>query len=311
HPDRAMVLNALATVDQLQGRNAEARVHLEQAIAINEKALGADHPKIATSVNLLGVIAVSEGDLEGARRYFEHALEIREKFHGPDHPEVAGMLINLGILMSEAERWPESRAYLERGLAILERLRGSSSRDLTHPLLSLGFVATAEGDFEKAHAYLERTRAILEEAKHPDLAEAHVYLGALAKEEGKLDDALANYQRAIEIRSEALGEDHPYLADPLTKSGEVWLELGQHAKALPLLERALTLIETRDFDPVELARTRFELARALWQAPGSGEAERARSHELAEQALQAYAEGGERAADEHEAVAAWLAAHPS
>ncbi len=310
HPKRASVLNTLATVDQIQGRNDEARLHLEQAIAINEKALGADHPKIATSLNLLAVIAASEGDLEGARAHFESALEIRERVHGPDHPEVAGMLTNLGILMSEAKRYPEARDYLERGLATLERLPGTSPRDLTFPLITLGAVAMEEGDLAQARDYIERARGILEGSGHPQLADVLVQLGELAAREGELEDAIAYYERALVIQREVLGEDHPQLALALTRSGLAWLELEQPEKAIPPLERALALRSARALDPFDLAQTRFALARALWWAPSDRGGDRPRARQLAESALEAYTEGGERAASEREEVEAWLAEHP-
>jgi tetratricopeptide (TPR) repeat protein len=46
HPDLAAPLSNLANMYRLQGRNSEAEPLLKRALAIREKALGADHPKL-------------------------------------------------------------------------------------------------------------------------------------------------------------------------------------------------------------------------------------------------------------------------
>ena len=45
---------------------SEARPLFERALAIREKALGAEHPDTATSLNNLAGLLQSQGDLAGA-----------------------------------------------------------------------------------------------------------------------------------------------------------------------------------------------------------------------------------------------------
>ncbi len=65
---------------------AAARPYYEQALAIREKALGADHPATASSLNNLGSLLDSMGDYAAARPYYEQALAIREKRWAPTTP---------------------------------------------------------------------------------------------------------------------------------------------------------------------------------------------------------------------------------
>jgi hypothetical protein len=61
----------------------------------------------------------------------------------------------------------------------------------------------------------------------------------------------------------------------LTGMGEARLNQEEPALAIPLLERALSLMEKHDGPPSDIAKARFLLARALW---GAGkERDRARS----------------------------------
>jgi tetratricopeptide (TPR) repeat protein len=85
-----------------QGDLAGARPLLERALAIYEKALGAEHPDTATSLNNLAGLLKTQGDLAGARPLYERALAIYEKALGAEHPATATVRNNLASLLSQA-----------------------------------------------------------------------------------------------------------------------------------------------------------------------------------------------------------------
>lgn len=60
---------------------------------------------------------------------------------------------------------------------------------------------------------------------------------------GREVEAEAFYQRAISIQEQALGPEHPALADPLTGLAMLYARLGRYADAEPLYQRALPLLE--------------------------------------------------------------------
>jgi tetratricopeptide (TPR) repeat protein len=78
---------------------AQARPLYERALAISEKALGAEHPDTATSLNNLALLLKSQGDYDGARPLYERALAICEKVLGAEHPDTATSLNNLALLL--------------------------------------------------------------------------------------------------------------------------------------------------------------------------------------------------------------------
>jgi uncharacterized iron-regulated protein len=82
------------------------------------------------------------------------------------------------------------------------------------------------------------------------------------------------------------------------------LKLGRATEALAPLERALALGEAHAVAPVELAETRFVLARALWDS----RQDTARARELARKAEGALEQPGTEALRAR--VQAWLAARP-
>lgn len=136
-------------------------------------------------------------------------------------------------------------------------------------------------------------------------------LGAVACSEGKFEQARDYQERALAIREQALGPDHPQIAYPLTGLGQALLGQREPADALAHLERALSIRSSDEGEPTQLAKTRFVLARALWDAPADAGRDRARALELAELARSVYAEAGEKSTKELAEVEAWLREHGS
>ncbi len=99
-----------------RGRAEEAEAALRRAIALEEKALGPDHPEVATSINLLAETLGLRRDYAKAEPLFLRALAIRERALGPEHPDVAAVLTNLGTLYRFQGRFTTAEPYYRRAL---------------------------------------------------------------------------------------------------------------------------------------------------------------------------------------------------
>lgn len=69
----------------------------EQAIAIDKKALGEEHPGYATDLNNLAALYYHQEKYARAEELFQQALKIREKKLGPDHPHTQTIRNNLSM----------------------------------------------------------------------------------------------------------------------------------------------------------------------------------------------------------------------
>ncbi len=118
-------LNNLGYQLQATGDYKEARPYFEQALAIQEKSLGAAHPDTISSLNNLGGLLKIMGDYKGARPYYERALAINKKALGPEHPDTAQSLNNLGEMLYEMGDLVGAQPYYEQALAIHEVALGS------------------------------------------------------------------------------------------------------------------------------------------------------------------------------------------
>jgi tetratricopeptide (TPR) repeat protein len=103
---------------------SEALPLLRDALAMNEKALGPEHPDTAQSLNNLALPLHAQGNLAGAKPLYERALAIREKALGPEHPDTAQSLNNVATLLKDQGDFAGARPLFERALAIQEKVLG-------------------------------------------------------------------------------------------------------------------------------------------------------------------------------------------
>jgi tetratricopeptide (TPR) repeat protein len=96
---------------------------------------------------------------------------------------------------------------------------------------------------------------------------------------GQHERAMQAFDRGLAILERRLGPEHPDLGPALKGRGVLRLDSGLHQLAISDLERAIALLERSNDEPLELAETRFALARALREG-GDGE----RAEPLARQA---------------------------
>ncbi len=91
---------------------------LQRALAIREKALGPEHPRVATGLNNLASLYRDQGRYDEAEPLHQRALAIFEKALGPDHPDVATTLENYAALLQEVGRDAEAEEMEARAEAI-------------------------------------------------------------------------------------------------------------------------------------------------------------------------------------------------
>jgi CHAT domain-containing protein len=99
-------------------------------VAIEEKALGSDHPQLAQTLNNLAVVYADQGRDAEAIPLFERALAIYEKALGSDHTSVARANRNLADVYASQERFGDAMNLSRRAIAILakaDQAEGSSA----------------------------------------------------------------------------------------------------------------------------------------------------------------------------------------
>jgi CHAT domain-containing protein/Tfp pilus assembly protein PilF len=196
-----------------------------------------------------------QGKWPEAESDFRRALELY-----PDQPLV---------LNSLAYVWVEKGMHLDEALRMLHRAAEQRPND-GYILDSLGWANYRLGHFAEAVQYIEQARKL--QPSDPDIAEhlgaAYVKVGRADKadellsaaslsrkavelqdkvsklyEVGKYAEAIPLAQQVLAIRENALGPDHPDVADALEWLASLYDKQGRYAEAEPFYKRALAIYE--------------------------------------------------------------------
>src|SRR5581483_12375926 len=84
HTDYAAALTNLGTVYQDEGNLSKARELYAQALRIDEKRLGAAHPRVENDLNNLGTTAFRAHDNAAAESWFRQALDRHAQRGAPE-----------------------------------------------------------------------------------------------------------------------------------------------------------------------------------------------------------------------------------
>jgi tetratricopeptide (TPR) repeat protein/tRNA A-37 threonylcarbamoyl transferase component Bud32 len=297
----------IGTALQTMGRYRDAIPYLRRALALWEQAVGPNHPGVGDCLNNLAG-ALSGADMnDEALALFERALAISQLTYDPLHPKICQAFTNLALILDDLGRLDEAKANYDRALFIAERALGPDHDQVAFVLSGLALLLVEEHRPREALARAERALAIrrrLLGSAHPQVAYTLMILARVDSELGRFTRALAHAQEAVRILQNTIDERSPQLTHALVEVGRAQLGLHAAHNALPILKRAVELRRDGDAAPSEMAEAEFLLARALWET-----GERARAHELADQAL-ARLESSKtgHAKDLGDAVRAWLAA---
>jgi class 3 adenylate cyclase/tetratricopeptide (TPR) repeat protein len=182
---------------------------------------------------------------ENAQRYFEQALELVTS-----PVERAELDERAGRVAARSLRTREARAHLEQAIADFEEI------GLTHPAARvrarLGLLTwTQETDIERAIGDLEHAFEVLAGEEHDaDLAMLAVTLGRPLFFVGRLDDAMARTELALEIAESLQLPD--VLSHGLNTKGLILAARGRHEEAELLLRHSLEVALARELSEAAL-----------------------------------------------------------
>ena len=301
HPDVASSISNLAGAAWWMGRYDEAVEKAERAVTLQSKALGPAHPEVMKTLIISAGTLFEVGRYEDALKRHERVLELQEKVLGADHPSVGISLNNIAITLLSLGRYEVARQRSERALLLAGK--SSDPLKLAAACISMGAALSELGRHAEAQRQQKRALGLRVKAlgsEHALVAESLRFHGIELAHLRKFREARAELDRALIIHEKALGENHPDLTYPLAALGDLLLDQGKPAAALPFLERAQKLTPEGNIR----AEVRFSLARALWAAKRS---ERPRAMTLATEARDYWQRLGH--VPRLEMTSAWLSAH--
>jgi tetratricopeptide (TPR) repeat protein len=231
-------LRALAIAEETAGNLADARKTLESAFVAD--------PKSTAILVDLARVAKSQKDYQGALGYLAHARDLA--------PRDARLPYYFGLVCLDLNLLGEARKALDEAVTLApdnpdyNYVMGSVSAFAQDPelalpylnkfhslrpqnpagILALGTTYFRAKDLDTATVWLRQA------ANNPKTAAAaHYYLGRIARQQARLDDALSELNKSIQLKP-----DRP---ETLAELGQVYVQQRKYPEAEKELTRALAI----------------------------------------------------------------------
>ncbi|MFX1416531.1 MAG: tetratricopeptide repeat protein [Promethearchaeota archaeon] len=208
-----------------------------ESLSIRERL--ADLPGIVASLMRVGYLHI-EVDGGQTLEYVEKALELNKELGKKEHMIAACQF--KALVEQGRGNWEEAEQLLTKGIN-LAREYDFPGWERGH-LLVFALMYQGKGDYLLAEEYYQKCLAISERSGSMLLvAMCSNNLGEIYRAQGKLDDALAGYERAMRINKE-MDRLKGYVWN-LGNCGMIQYARGNLDEALRLLEEALTIAKER------------------------------------------------------------------
>jgi CHAT domain-containing protein/tetratricopeptide (TPR) repeat protein len=267
--------NGIGAVCKDLGQFENAKRWLEQALTIRREV--GDRPGEALTLTTLGPVYLQLGQPQEARQSLAGALQLAEQLGNPDLK--GQVLFNLGVVSSETGNLAEALNWFERSLTVAREQRNPIEENKS--LNSLGLTCSEIGRFDQAIQYFEQSIALSRKLyNHLAESAALENLAALYRLLGEPREALRPLTECLTIlmQTGSLGlvptsaslygsillEDYedaeaarqyfelaldiarktgskPSAAHSLQHLGNVYRKLGEHKRAVSLLEESRRL----------------------------------------------------------------------
>jgi tetratricopeptide (TPR) repeat protein len=224
------------------GRFAEAQ-STARALLAAEEHLPTPQPAAVAGLlePLVAAMALDLECREECAALAKRALSLRLAAGGEDDPAVAKALVPYGMAQERLGDFPAAHTAFRRAVVLRERAGEHRDPLLIDALTLEGALLARTSRYEEARPVLERAVALAEAPPADDLrlARALHRRAGLAFNQGILDDARHDIERALQLRRAILRPDHIDIAGAVGLLALVETASGDYAKARPLYEEAL------------------------------------------------------------------------
>ncbi len=175
-------------------------------------------------------------------RLDEIATVITERL-GPGAPMLASIELDRALLATQRGAFEQAQGHVDRAQAIYADVFGPHSVAAARADLAAGQLALNRGDFDEAErAFTRATRAGVRATL---LANAHEALGVVYFYRGDFRTSVSHYRRALALRQQQVGDEHPELAILYSNIGESLAALHEYDTALEAFVDCLAILERK------------------------------------------------------------------
>jgi len=244
HADIGQTLSNVGTVLLMVGRLDEAEQAMREAIAVDSKVYTSPHRIQSVHLANLAGVLFGKGDTDEATHLFRRSLDLRVALYGENDPESAKAMCNLGASLVQQESFDQAVSTLQRALRIFGTAKGdwrywqsNAEHNLARALRGL----KRWGEAEAAQRKSSELRAEIQDKNSPDLLNSYALLGEIYLDSGRLQEAKAVFEDALQRSVQNLPPGHPHLAARHTDLADCDFALGLFGEARIHYQESLRL----------------------------------------------------------------------
>ena len=224
------------------GLYPEARKHLERALDLYRRLLGAEDTKTLTTMRHLGRILELQGKYPESEALLNQTVQVARRVLGPEHPETLGSMNNLANVYVQQGKYPQAESLYKQTLETRRRVLGPEHPDTLVSMNNLANVYFDQGKYPQAEALNSQTVEIRRRVLGPEHPGTLMSMNNLANTyylQGKYAQAEALYKQTLETRRRVLGPEHPDTLASMNNLANVYFDQGKYAQAEALQSQTL------------------------------------------------------------------------
>lgn len=140
-------LNLFEKAGHAEPYKRAARMHLEKALRLRQKALGERHPESLQSMLALANLLQSQGHLFDAERLFRQVWEVRKERLGERAPETVAAMLDLSSVLWDQEQYAKSEGMTRKAVDTYNATLGESDPRTLEAMARLSRLRCIQGDF--------------------------------------------------------------------------------------------------------------------------------------------------------------------
>ncbi|OUU84670.1 MAG: hypothetical protein CBC36_11925 [Verrucomicrobiaceae bacterium TMED76] len=226
------------------GKDMEAESVYVEALSLE----GVEHIEriqLARIKSSLACIYDNNSLIDEAIILYNQAIDIFSSLDRLPHIDIANIRNNLGMLYKNRQDYEIAEENYMIALEIFENNLGSSSHEVAAVYNNLGTLFYDSGFLSQSREMHEQALDILSQSKEssePDLGQSHANLAASLGKIGEIDEALANYQLAVNFLENNLNNGSDVYEITCENYSNLLRQIGKKRKADSIQKKAKKLV---------------------------------------------------------------------